>query len=142
MLNFYRRFLPHCAELLKPLNNLLSGKNKRSRLIQWSSEAEKAFESSKCAIADSEMLTYPVRGAVTSICTDASSVAVGAVLQQLVDRIERPLLCLTLNAAITPLTVNSYLSILPCVIFVTFWKVVSVQSSLIINPWFLYFKTL
>ena len=91
MLNFYRRFLPHCAELLKPLNSLLAGKVKRTRLIQWSPEAEEAFERSKCAIADSARLAYPVRGALTSICTDASNVAVGAVLQQLVDGIERPL---------------------------------------------------
>ena len=65
MLNFYRRFLPQCAELLKPLNRHLTGKNKRNRSIQWSTEVGKAFEQSKRVIADATMLAYPIRDAVT-----------------------------------------------------------------------------
>ena len=138
MLNFYRRFLTQCAELLKPLNSFLAGKNKqRNRSIQWSTEAGEAFEQSKRVIADATMLTYPIRDAVTFICSDASNIAVGAVQQQRVDGVERPLAffsrAMTRTEQRYSLIESYYLFTLLCVTVTIFWKVVSSRSSPIIS---------
>ena len=44
MVNFYRRFLPNCAKVLKPLTDLLKGKPKT---LSWSHTATAAFEQTK-----------------------------------------------------------------------------------------------
>ena len=43
MINFYRKFIPSCAQILRPLNNLLSVTKSSKKQIQWSAEAESAF---------------------------------------------------------------------------------------------------
>jgi cleavage and polyadenylation specificity factor subunit 1 len=89
MLNFYRRFLPQCAESLKPLTNLLSGKKKQS--IFMDDAAVKAFENAKNALADATMLVHYRPGAPLSLMVDASDSAVGATLQQVYDNSVKPL---------------------------------------------------
>ena len=37
--NFYHRFLPHAAELLRPLNDLLKGLTKATKTLAWTDEA-------------------------------------------------------------------------------------------------------
>ena len=79
LVNFYHRFLPHCAELMLPLHSLLKGKSKS---ITWTDAATTSFNATKEALAKASLLTYPTLDAPTCLTTDASDTAVGAVLQQ------------------------------------------------------------
>ena len=67
--------------MVQPLNDLLSSTDNSTEL-HWSSEALTAFISIKDALANATLLSHPKPDAPTCIVTDASDVAVGAVLQQ------------------------------------------------------------
>ena len=82
LINFYHRFIPNCAQLLQPLNNLLSTCSDKT--IQWTQPAIKALDNTKQALATATLLFHPKLDAPTCIMTDASDVAVGAVLQQFI----------------------------------------------------------
>ncbi|GFV38523.1 hypothetical protein TNCV_3491121 [Trichonephila clavipes] len=94
LFNFYRRFVPKAAHLLAPLNKFwkelkilkslkkVSCKNLRDS-IQWTEEAEQAFNDAKNALADATLLRHPIPGAKLSLWTDASDKAVGGSLMQL-----------------------------------------------------------
>ncbi|GFX17252.1 transposon Ty3-G Gag-Pol polyprotein [Trichonephila clavipes] len=71
LFNFYRRFVPKAANLLAPVNKFLEGiKNfKKSKKvscknlhdsIQWTEEAEQAFNDAKNALADATLLRHPI----------------------------------------------------------------------------------
>nr|VZI38242.1 unnamed protein product [Spirometra erinaceieuropaei] len=77
--NFYRRFLPNCADFMLPLTNMVSGPNGP---LELTGEALTAFERIKNSLADANLLTHPAPEAQLSLMVDASTVAVGAVLQQ------------------------------------------------------------
>nr|VZI17555.1 unnamed protein product [Spirometra erinaceieuropaei] len=79
MVNFYRRFLPNCADLMLPLTNMLSGPKGR---LELTGEALTAFERIRNSLADATLLTHPAPEAQLSLMVGASTVAVGAVLQQ------------------------------------------------------------
>nr|VZI07986.1 unnamed protein product [Spirometra erinaceieuropaei] len=79
MVNFYRRFLPNCADTILPLTNLLSGPK---RTFELTSAALTSFEQVKDLLADATLLTHFHADAPISLMVDASNVAVGAVLQQ------------------------------------------------------------
>ncbi len=78
----YHRFLPHCAELMIPLHALLSSCKPKSQSLSWSDNAIAAFHATKKALAAASLLCYPQSDAPTSLATDASDTAIGAVLQQ------------------------------------------------------------
>ncbi|XP_064469558.1 uncharacterized protein LOC135384277 [Ornithodoros turicata] len=82
LVNFHRRFIPHCADLLRPLTDLLRTHTKANSPLTLSSEALTAFHTIKAALASVAMLVHPVSSALTRLMVDASSHAVGAVLQQ------------------------------------------------------------
>ncbi|BHF84402.1 hypothetical protein SprV_0902755300 [Sparganum proliferum] len=88
MVNFYRRFLPNCADLMLPLTNLLSGPKGP---LELRGHALTAFERIKTSLADATLLTHPAPEAPLSLMVDASTVAVGAVLQQHINNSTRPL---------------------------------------------------
>jgi len=46
MLNFYRRFISKAAEIQAPMHDLLGAK-KGTAVINWTKEAQQAFEDSK-----------------------------------------------------------------------------------------------
>ncbi|BHF73868.1 hypothetical protein SprV_0401695200 [Sparganum proliferum] len=79
MVSFYRRFLPNCADLMLPLTNMLSGPK---GALELTGEALTAFERIKNFLSDATLLTHPAPDAQLSLMVDASTVAVGAVLQQ------------------------------------------------------------
>ena len=85
LVNFYHRFLPHCAAILQPLNDLLAGENEKNKTISWTEEATTAFSSIKEALSIATLLVHPYPDDATSIMTDASDTSVGAVLQQCID---------------------------------------------------------
>ena len=91
LINFYHRFLPHCAQNLQPLNALLSASKGSNREIEWSAETTAAFLYSKEALAQATSLSHPQPDAPTCIMTDASDTAIGAVLQQLMAGVWHPI---------------------------------------------------
>ena len=84
IINFYHRFIPKCAQLVQLLNAILSSKSEQS--IQWTDVTTKAFIDIKHALAQATLMFHPPKpDAPTYIMTDASNVAMGTVLQQLID---------------------------------------------------------
>nr|VZI06174.1 unnamed protein product [Spirometra erinaceieuropaei] len=90
LINYYRRFIPHCAAILAPLTDLLKSKAKP---IELSPASHTAFEEAKKALADATMLHHLNSDAHAQLIltTDASSSAVGAVLHQQVNNQLQPL---------------------------------------------------
>ncbi|ROT82718.1 hypothetical protein C7M84_024114 [Penaeus vannamei] len=83
MFNFYRRFVPGCAQLLKPLHALITpNRASRNTRIEWTSPTNEAFQACKEALAAVNLLNHPLPEAPLSIAVDASDTAIGAVLQQ------------------------------------------------------------
>ncbi|BHF74074.1 hypothetical protein SprV_0401715800 [Sparganum proliferum] len=79
IVNFYRQFLPHCADTILSLMSLLSG-SKRS--FELSADAHAAFDKVKALLANATLLTHFSPDIPISLMVDASNVAVGAFLQQ------------------------------------------------------------
>ncbi|BHF67513.1 hypothetical protein SprV_0301054000 [Sparganum proliferum] len=90
LLNYYRRFIPHCAATLAPLTDLLKSKAKP---IELPPAAHSAFEAAKKALADATLLHHLSSDphAQLILTTDASNSAVGAVLHQQVNNQLQPL---------------------------------------------------
>ena len=78
-------FIPRCADILTPLNALLKATPNNSRTLQWTTETTTAFEDIKKALANATLLVHPKPDAPINIMTDASDIAIGAVLQQHLD---------------------------------------------------------
>ncbi|KAL1448829.1 hypothetical protein WDU94_000084 [Cyamophila willieti] len=91
MMNFYRRFIPRASNTVAVVSDLLTDKVKGSTPIQWSPAAVKAFQQCKEQLATATLLAHPMDGAPLSLVSDASDHAVGATLQQLVDKEWQPL---------------------------------------------------
>lgn len=84
IVNFYRRFIHGAAKAQVPLNLYIKG-NKRNdqTVINWSQEAENAFDICKTQLANASLLHYPRADVPLALTTDASDTAIGAVLEQL-----------------------------------------------------------
>jgi hypothetical protein len=80
LVNFYRRFIPGAAGILKPLSDALRGQGRSP--WQWSSAMEAAFETGKEAVCRATQLAHPDPEAEISLAADASDTHIGAVLQQ------------------------------------------------------------
>ncbi|CAH8618677.1 unnamed protein product [Schistosoma mattheei] len=88
LVNFYRRFIPHAAERLRPLTDLLRGNPRR---LEMNDSARTAFTEIKTALAQATLLAHPDPSATLSIAVDASDVAIGAVMQQNISGSWQPL---------------------------------------------------
>ena len=86
MVNIYHRFIPHCAGKLHHLHRLLFLPE-----YIWTPECDEAFQFSKSALASATLLVHPQCNVPTSITSDASNFAVGAVLEQFIDHEWRPI---------------------------------------------------
>ena len=80
MLNFYRRFIPGAARMLKPLTDALKGKPQKE--LTWSEEMKNSFSRSKEALCYVATLAHPDPAAHIFLAVDVSDTHVGAVLQQ------------------------------------------------------------
>ncbi|KFD58638.1 LOW QUALITY PROTEIN: hypothetical protein M513_00331 [Trichuris suis] len=87
MINFYRSFCPNIAVVLRPLDSIVSSSPKK---IAWSHNALNAFQKAKLALANATLLQHPDPTAPLALMVDASDQAVGAVLQQYVNSIWKP----------------------------------------------------
>jgi hypothetical protein len=79
MVNFYRRFLPKCAQILKPLIDLLKG---GAKTLEWTVSAQEAFQNAKSLLAAAVPLQHPVPNAELCLATDTSDTHNGGVMQQ------------------------------------------------------------
>ena len=79
MINYYRRFIPRAAHHLYPLFEALKDKPKT---LNWTTACQSAFEAIKEALSSATLLHHPRHGAPLAVTTDASKLAIGAVLEQ------------------------------------------------------------
>ena len=80
MVNFYNRFVPRAAKIMKPLYEATAAKQKKH--LEWSDDMDRAFKEAKTALASATILRHPRLGAEIAMSTDASGEAVGTVQQQ------------------------------------------------------------
>ncbi|GFY66042.1 transposon Tf2-11 polyprotein [Trichonephila inaurata madagascariensis] len=78
MSQWYAKFIKNYADLCEPLYNL---KRKFKKFV-WSTEAQKAFDAVKAAITKAPVLKLPEFQKPFELFTDASSICLGAVLNQ------------------------------------------------------------
>ncbi|GFY31803.1 retrovirus-related Pol polyprotein from transposon opus [Trichonephila clavipes] len=78
MSQWYANFIKNYADICEPLYNL---KRKLKRFI-WSIDEQKAFDAVKAAITKAPVLKFPDFKKPFELFTDASSIGVGAVLNQ------------------------------------------------------------
>ncbi|KRH93508.1 pol polyprotein [Pseudoloma neurophilia] len=84
--NQIREFVPAYAQMVAPMNNILKGKSKRStEKILWSEESTKAFDTCKNNIAKITQRMQPDLSLPFILTSDASNVAIGAILSQIKD---------------------------------------------------------
>ena len=83
--NYYRRFIPDFGTVARPLNALLQ----KGKAFTWSVEAQKSFEILKKALVSSPVLALPDERLPYIVDTDASNYAIGAVLGQVQDGVEK-----------------------------------------------------
>lgn len=78
LIGYYRKFIPNFAKLTKPLTQCL----KKGRKIIINSEYQNCFEHCKKLLINDPVLQYPDFTKEFILTTDASNVALGAVLSQ------------------------------------------------------------
>lgn len=78
MANYYKRFVPEFAEVAAPIIRLLRKENP----FVWTQEHDAAFNHIKTVLMSPPLLAFPDREQVQVLTTDASGVALGAVLSQ------------------------------------------------------------
>ena len=76
MMNYYRKFIPNLATMLKPLTNLLQ---KNCRWL-WRAAQARAFKEAKQVLTSMPVLTHYNQASPVRLATDASAYGVGAVL--------------------------------------------------------------
>jgi len=89
MLNFCRKFIPNLSALTAPLSTLATGPKKQA--IKWSNQADHAFESIRNTLSSITSLHFPDPTLPLTLTTDASNIAVGAVLMQIRENKPEPL---------------------------------------------------
>lgn len=93
MVGYYRRFVPNFATLAAPLTDLTKGR--KSVMVEWNADAEKAFLELKSALCQHPVLVAPNFSKEFVVQTDASDVGLGAVLSQVINGEEHPVVFLS-----------------------------------------------
>jgi len=76
--SFYRRFIKDFAKIAKPMHDVA-----KLEPFEWTNKAQEAFEALKEAMCSDTVLRMPRQGEVFQLYTDASHIAIGAVLCQI-----------------------------------------------------------
>ena len=88
LINYYNRYLPNLAPVIKPLNELLE----KNRKWVWFDACQKAFENVKQLITSEPVLTHYDPKAPVRLACDASPYGLGAVLSHVMsDGSEKPI---------------------------------------------------
>ena len=86
LVSFYRRLIPKFAEIAKPLTEL----TRKNVQFRWEGRQQAAFEKLKETLCSDQVLAYPDFKSQFILTTDASKLAVAAILSQVQDGVERP----------------------------------------------------
>jgi hypothetical protein len=81
-INFYRRFVPAAARILKPLTEVLHGSPGTSTALEWTEDMAAAFAPAKAALCKTVSLGHPSPSAKLALMVDASAEHAGASMQQ------------------------------------------------------------
>ncbi|QRW03545.1 Retrotransposable element Tf2 protein [Ceratobasidium sp. AG-Ba] len=76
--NFYRRFIAEFSKIARPLHDL----TKKDTRFEWSQECQQAFEEIKKRVSQDPVLIHPDPDKPFILETDASGIAIGAILSQ------------------------------------------------------------
>lgn len=76
LVHFHRRLIPHCAEFLQPMTDLLKTKKATSSSLKRTDEVASAFSAVKETLVNTTLLVHLRTEAATRLTTDASSTAV------------------------------------------------------------------
>jgi hypothetical protein len=87
MVNFYHKFIPNLANIAGPLNFL----HKKGVKFVWGPDQQRAFHLPKHAISHPPLLWMADFSREFILQTNASAVALGAVLLQEVDGVRQPI---------------------------------------------------
>ena len=87
LMSYYRKFVPGFAQIAKPLTNLLE----KNAEFKWSVECQIAFDKLKSSLSSETSLYLANFDLPFRLACDASGVAIGAVLSQVVEKKERPI---------------------------------------------------
>ena len=85
--SYYRRFVLDFAKIAKPLHRL----TEKGRQFIWTAECEKAFVLLKTKMTSAPIFAMPDFEKPFTLDTDAGAYAMGAVLSQVINGIERPI---------------------------------------------------
>lgn len=88
-ISYYRRFIPGFANIAKPLTKELRGKTRT--INTESKDFQDAFSKLKGIMSSDLLLAYPNFDEPFILTTDASNIAIGAVLSQLQEGKEKPI---------------------------------------------------
>ena len=91
MIAFYKKFIASCSEITRPIFALLSPHKYSKKAIEWTKDADDAFQEVLKKFYSPVTLVFPVENAPTNLVTVASNVAAGAVLHQKINGELRPL---------------------------------------------------
>lgn len=87
MVNYYRKFIPGIAELTQPLTEVL----KKGRRFHLGTEQLRCIKQCQDILTSRPLLAFPDFHRTFRITTDASEIAIGAVLSQNFDEGEKPI---------------------------------------------------
>lgn len=87
LLNYYRKFIQNFSKIASPINNLL----KKDTLFEWTEECESSFKELKGFLVNPPLLIYPDFDLPFNLTTDASKLAIGAVLSQSKVGLDKPI---------------------------------------------------
>ncbi|QRV81327.1 Transposon Tf2-1 polyprotein [Ceratobasidium sp. AG-Ba] len=76
--NFYRRFIAEFSKIARPLHNL----TKKDTKFEWNQECQQALEEIKKRVSQDPVLIHPNPDKPFILETDASGIAIGAILSQ------------------------------------------------------------
>lgn len=92
MCGFYHRFVKNFSAIASPLYAVTQGTKKNSNVaVNWTPELTESFNALKAGLKSCVTLAFPDPSASIELVTDASEVAAGAVLHQVVDGKRSPL---------------------------------------------------
>ncbi len=80
--NFYRRFVPAAAKILRPLTDSTRSSPKAKAAVEWTPPMAVAFDATRTALGAAALLAHPQQDQELAVMVDASADHVGAAQQQ------------------------------------------------------------
>ena len=85
MANYYRRFVPGFSNIVRPMVDL----TKKGVKFEWTKSCQEAFDSVRQKLISTPILAHPRHEGMYILDTDASDIAIGAILSQIQDQEEK-----------------------------------------------------